>query len=130
MEDAVVTESAFGEGLRIVFERIGRDFGSGVDNRQSSSFFGELEFSVGRFPPQSFAMSCSLYPRRTSSSVTLNVSAALFQPSTPPPPSMSARPIHELVQNDEFAGMDLQRQLLADAQVGPIADLCGGSTQT
>src|SRR5262249_6850571 len=51
--------------------------------------FSHSSSTRSRLPLQIFEISCSVYPRRTSSSVTLNVSAALFHPSTPPPPSMS-----------------------------------------
>src|SRR4029453_11627405 len=48
-----------------------------------------LSRTRNRLPLHNCAICDSVYPRRTSSSVTLKVSSAPFPPSPPPPPSKS-----------------------------------------
>ena len=46
MEDAVATEFALGEGLRIVLKRVRKGLGPGVNNRQSAVLLDQQEFGV------------------------------------------------------------------------------------
>jgi hypothetical protein len=57
--------------------------------RDRAATFATWSMTRSRLPLQIFPICSSVYPRRTSSSVTLNVSLASFHPSTPPPPSKS-----------------------------------------
>src|SRR5215831_17185623 len=56
---------------------------------RSFATFSTSPQTRSKLPLHNLPICPSVYPRRTNSNVTLNASAALFQPSTPPPPSKS-----------------------------------------